>query len=247
MGMLVGSLLVPYITTASTTWICLLTLLSIHLYTNYCAVRAVCLPSLNCQRANLVFSHYFSHHLTLEEGEKSTSNREKHQFLAPREVFIHERIFENPSVLRHDGIILGYCRIGVLMSELLAAFQKSSSHRTSVSALVDTYKDVPYVLHLTSATRTVLVALKEHSQSVYLQAWYHAFTIVEAFSRGVNVDAGFLQDRAESVERVWEGIRDGLGKAGWDVDDVAILTVGRGRVRIGRGLGGRSEEGKKVV
>ena len=56
MGMLAGSLVVSYISSKWATWTAMIILLAIHLGTNYLAVRAVCMQTLNRQRANLVFS-----------------------------------------------------------------------------------------------------------------------------------------------------------------------------------------------
>lgn len=54
--MLTGSLVISHITTPITTWLTLLSLLTLHLFLNYLAVRSVQMTTLNRQRANIVFS-----------------------------------------------------------------------------------------------------------------------------------------------------------------------------------------------
>ena len=61
LGMLAGSVVVSWVTTPMATWATLIALLSIHLGTNYAAVKAVSMNSLNRQRANIVFGHMLSY------------------------------------------------------------------------------------------------------------------------------------------------------------------------------------------
>ncbi|KAK9449028.1 vitamin B6 photo-protection and homoeostasis-domain-containing protein [Limtongia smithiae] len=56
LGMLAGTLIVPYINTSGETVVALVLLISVHLWTNYIAVSAVVLDTLNRHRANIVFS-----------------------------------------------------------------------------------------------------------------------------------------------------------------------------------------------
>ena len=77
LGMLVGSVVVSWVTTPIATWTTLILLLSIHLETNRRAVRAVKLRTMNRQRATLVYHYLRRSHVP-----------------TPAEVAKQERIFE---------------------------------------------------------------------------------------------------------------------------------------------------------
>ncbi|KAL1968860.1 hypothetical protein VTN77DRAFT_1221 [Rasamsonia byssochlamydoides] len=122
LGMLVGSIVVSHVTSLPVTWTALIFLLFLHLGTNYRAVRAVQMTSLNRQRANIVFStllssdpkldlveRQFRHEEEDDKNEKrdrdstiSTSGSTKpcRRVLRPDEVASLERIFERDGVLR---------------------------------------------------------------------------------------------------------------------------------------------------
>lgn len=60
LGMLAGSLFVRAVRGDAAVWISMAALIAVHLATNYAAVRAVRLRSLNRQRAQLVLRHYLA-------------------------------------------------------------------------------------------------------------------------------------------------------------------------------------------
>jgi hypothetical protein len=120
-----GSIVISHVTSLPATWTALILLLIVHLATNYRAVRAVQMTSLNRQRANIVFSTIFSSDPELEldiqqftPGEKKDKKSEKeeekgkrtstsrstteppYKVLRPDEVARLERIFERDGVLR---------------------------------------------------------------------------------------------------------------------------------------------------
>src|ERR1700709_848660 len=108
MGMLVGSLVVSHISSQWATWTALIALLAIHLGTNYLAVKAVSMRTLNRQRANLVFSTF------LEDSKSIHKEQSLKALPTPEEISLRERIFERDGVLRWKGSeIIGYCEIGV--------------------------------------------------------------------------------------------------------------------------------------
>lgn len=124
--MLAGSLIVSHITTTLATWSALLVLLTIHLWTNYRAVRAVSMRTLNRQRANIVFSNYLDmvSYTQSYVSEKSSKQVEieigKCSVLTPEEVSHQERIFELDGVIRWKGsTIVGICTIGVPFRSIL--------------------------------------------------------------------------------------------------------------------------------
>jgi len=143
--MLAGSLVVSYVTSRSATWSTLLFLLSIHLWTNYKAVRAVRMRTLNRQRANIVFSSYLQ---SLSDGGPYKEMRKywpktgqrveredmKCQLPSPREVSIKERIFELDGVMRwHGSIIMGHCVLGVPLKDILDTILHSTRYPTAGS------------------------------------------------------------------------------------------------------------------
>ncbi|KAH7125338.1 vitamin B6 photo-protection and homoeostasis-domain-containing protein [Dendryphion nanum] len=84
LGMLAGSIIVSHISSPLATWSTLLFLLSLHLGTNYAAVSAVSLRTLNRQRASIVFA------TAIQTG----------RVLGPAEVARVEKVFEWDGVLR---------------------------------------------------------------------------------------------------------------------------------------------------
>ena len=245
MGMLTGSVLVPYITTLFTTWFCLLLLLSIHLYTNYRAVRAVCLPTLNCQRACIVFSDFLVRRNALKYIMLDEEVKAKYRLLKPREVFKRERIFANPSLLRHGDASHGRCRIGVPMAELMSLVSIDSF--IFQARLCDA---LPYILVCNLETGVILISLNEQSQRIYLQAWFHAMVLVMAWNQAhttkdtSDYEGILLCQAALRIGRFWDELELGLVDAGWNIDDVAILTVGRSTVTMGDS--GKAEDKKEI-
>ena len=104
LGMWAGGFVVSRVHGNLATWIWLICLLTVHLATNYAAVRAVRMTTLNRQRANVVFSHM------LDKGT----------IMGPDAVADQERIFERDGILRWKGTeVLGSCQIGVTVRTLL--------------------------------------------------------------------------------------------------------------------------------
>lgn len=145
LGMLAGSLVVSRINSPLTTWSALLFLLSIHLGTNYLAVRAVSMRTINRQRANIVFSSYLQ---SLLDGETRHSQKSqerinkvrlhKYRLQTPEEVSLKERIFEFDGVIRwHDGLIIGHCTLGVPLKAVLRTLPlfAGNSHTGSYSSI----------------------------------------------------------------------------------------------------------------
>lgn len=135
--MLAGSLVVSHVTSHLATWLTLLFLLSIHLWTNCKAVRAVCMRTLNRQRANIVFSsclqslndgEYYTagRKLELKKGPQVEQGHTKFDLPSPKEVSLNERIFELDGVLRwHGKTVMGHCVLGVPLQDILNALPLS--------------------------------------------------------------------------------------------------------------------------
>lgn len=180
--------MISHITSDLATWCTLILLLVIHLATNYAAVRAVSMQSLNRQRANILFSHILQYGIVL----------------SPKEVSVRERIFERGGVLRWaDDEVLGKCRIGTSLSELLGrigrrdklsgslAFCSSGGgdgeSEVDVYDLLSIFEAEDYVLWATGepAAYEAVIVLKAGCGPIdQLRAWAHALLIAERRQRG---------------------------------------------------------------
>lgn len=167
--MLAGSLLVTYITTPLATWLSLFILLFIHLGTNYLAVRAVSMRTINRQRANIVYSQYLdsispSAPFRIPEAPKPAWGNSQSASYGPAiplpdAISRKERIFERDGVLRRYGLtIMGHCSVGVPLSTILdtlsrpnpvtGSYRYSNSPKApSLPALLSLYEEESYILH----------------------------------------------------------------------------------------------------
>ncbi|KAL6158491.1 hypothetical protein ACJBU6_02603 [Exserohilum turcicum] len=245
LGMLAGSFVVGQITSPGATWCTLLFLLSMHLGTNYAAVRAVSMQVLNRQRANILFSNLFQQGVVL----------------SPNEVSARERIFERDGVLRWaDGRVLGRCRIGVSLDELLGQLgprhQQSGSvamHAIDVSDLLSVFQAERYILWPASPAYEALIVLKAGCGPIdQLKAWAHALLVAERGQRRRDrglmgkpdgAAAGAAQHRhAHLVAELRETLGlvgtmfDKYGEAmkskGWDFEAVALETQAGMRLHV---------------
>ncbi|KAH8821217.1 vitamin B6 photo-protection and homoeostasis-domain-containing protein [Xylogone sp. PMI_703] len=199
LGMLVGTLVVSNITSQWATWLAMILLLAIHLFTNYMAVRAVCMRTLNRQRANILFSDYLSQVLPRPDVDRETTLLQVPQLsnaaklLTPQTLSNHERIFEKDGILRwttvnintHSStlrsLILGTCHIGVPFSRLLALLSPPSSGKRSYNpstilpSILNLYTSQGYILWYDRKRTTFLIILKEGSDvRDQIRGWVHA-------------------------------------------------------------------------
>lgn len=143
-------------------------LLAIHLGTNYLAVRAVCMRTLNRQRANLAFSTALDHVEKHSDGNlwKGLIALETLSGPTPNDIRCRERVFEEDGVLRWNESILGYCKVGVNLRTLLACFSDQSEVTGSYSESLDfgrlltIFNDVPYIIWYDEPRRTFLIVLE---------------------------------------------------------------------------------------
>ncbi|KKK15012.1 hypothetical protein AOCH_005269 [Aspergillus ochraceoroseus] len=157
-GMLVGSVVVSHVTSFAATWLCLLSLLALHLIFNYAAVRSVQMTSLNRQRANIVFSTLFADTLIDFENETESQLRQDQdqdqdqdqlplhqtpQIPTPAQVAKQERIFEPSGALKwspslttgtNTPHLLGKCQIGVSLGQFLSPSSSSSPSTTATAS-----------------------------------------------------------------------------------------------------------------
>ncbi|KAE9965889.1 hypothetical protein EG328_009313 [Venturia inaequalis] len=226
MGMLVGSVLVSRISTPFLTWTAMLVLLTIHLFMNASAVRAVSMRSLNRQRANIVFSHLLAYD----------------KVLSPKEVSKRERIFERDGVFRgaRDQVI-GYGKIGVSLQQLMKAMSRSPRTTTGsvtlrgneLAKLLDLYKTETYILWFDWEVSTVYIVLKQGSTAQsQLKAWSQGLLLAQRAA----ADSGDRDKDSEnlrftrivsSLEQTSKRFDEDIGRlraAGWDVDVCALET-----------------------
>ncbi|KAJ4352675.1 hypothetical protein N0V95_004059 [Ascochyta clinopodiicola] len=224
LGMLVGSLVVSWVHSPMATWATLMGLLAVHLGTNYAAVKAVRMTSLNRQRANIVFG------TLLQQGK----------VLSPKEVSDTERVFERDGVLRWvDDGIAGYGRIGVslqvLLSRLGTRHDRTGSmtlETVKVPELLDVYAAEGYLLWYAELHSEALIVLKKDCTVVdQLRAWTHALLLAQrrrdgSASLDMSVSGRLTELRLTLAEtqRVFGQYVGPLQDKGWDLSVAALET-----------------------
>lgn len=228
--MLLGCVVVKAIHTPLATWTILLLLLTLHLATNYMAVRSVCMRTLNRQRANIVFACLHEHD----------------RVLGPKQVSAKERIFEHDGILRDaNDKCLGYCKIGVPASELLKRLGKTDRLTKATNLpdgrllqLLDLFETESYIVYMEHPSDVACILLKKGSDiAVQLKAWYHALLLVRQVEQGFEGE----RDSMDAVRRTlvavrtdWEKVQARLAEAGWDLETAALETTSGSRVSIQR-------------
>ncbi|KAJ8688741.1 hypothetical protein PTI98_013499 [Pleurotus ostreatus] len=270
-GMLLGTLIVPYLKTASTIYPVLLSLILLHLLINYVGVRGLELRSLNRQRVVISWLAYA--HVDPTSEDQSQSQRKK-GVRTPVEVALRERIFERPSVIRDPFThrVLAACHIGTTsLRALTTSKAKASSHRTlpscrsqDLKSWTDIFAKERYLLACecahtevssSSAPRiTMHVLLKDgHSAIDHLKAWAHASEAAFLLhQRPLPASSNGGEDLLDVVEQSyrelegngrWNAWVEDMKGVGWDVKEGAVLA-GAPKVVIVE-IGG-SEDRKQV-
>lgn len=253
LGMLAGSLVVSWVTTPVATWATLIALLSVHLATNYAAVKAVRMTSLNRQRANIVFNGLVDHRVG--------------RVLSPKEVSQQERVFERDGAIRlhdwkGDAAIVGYCRIGVSMQTLLGRINQTPRTGSgafdklfvNVADLLRVFAGEGYILWYPDnsiddliANEVVIVLKKDCTPLDQLKAWMHALLILRS-RQEVGTKASFLEPgdgyarpRLNELRATLEKARQlftqhatSLESTGWDLSIAALETRAGFRAAIHR-------------
>ncbi|KAJ7484235.1 vitamin B6 photo-protection and homoeostasis-domain-containing protein [Mycena latifolia] len=226
-GMLIGSLIVPYLTTPWTTYSVLFVLVGLHLALNYVGIRGVILRSLNRQRMTIAWDVY-----------RESSNT---KFASPAQVAELERIFERPGVLREirTNSVAGRCTIGSSLNAVLGG--------TLIPfPLLEQMQDERYVLwfdqrslaprfnapaELRPGAVHLHICLKEGNTTTdQLKAWAHAAEVGRmlllqqraSFPRPAPAElilAGYRR-----MEPIFAGFIQGLRNVGWNTADAALLA-----------------------
>lgn len=223
-----------YVSSPFATWAALLFLLAVHLGTNYAAVRAVKMRTLNRQRANLILS----------------SLLEADQVLTPQQVSIQERIFERDGVLRWQGsTILGYCRIGVSFDQFLTAIGSqsqakaaASSSTVDVKSIAKIFQGEEYMLWPDQRQGCIVIVLKTSaSVKSQLKAWAHALAAQHKLqSRKTRLRLtsppqdilDLIGEMLKNVNRNFPSYIGRLKDVGWDLETAALETRSGYRVML---------------
>lgn len=214
------------------TWSTLIALLSIHLATNYAAVKSVSMRSLNRQRANIVLSKL------LQDG----------QILSPSEVSARERVFERDGVLRWtDDSILGHCSIGVSLERMLRPIgeqhrRSRSVHLQSIklSDIMRLYQDEAYLLWVCGSD--AVIVLKDCTPRDQMIAWTQALLLVRKKSLKRKLTEGEhdapskqLADHRctlDEARKLFAKYEAKMRDAGWDLEAAALETRRGTRLEI---------------
>ncbi|KAK6524261.1 hypothetical protein TWF694_005917 [Orbilia ellipsospora] len=218
-GMLAGSLVISSITSKTASWISMLLLIAIHLWTNYRAVKAVTMITLNRQRANLVISTF---------AETGT-------VLTPKDVARRERIFERDGVLRwHDGRIIGWGVIGTKLASIIPTSTSTSIGRLPIVDIVKACPTEQYMLWFGGHLQNMRVCIcLEHNcpPSTQIKAWMHALLSAKLLSdkRSNSVtDSDALQaliDAKRQINGTFEEFLRRLTEVGWNIEDPQLETT----------------------
>lgn len=232
----------------------MLLLLTIHLGTNYAAVRAVSMRSLNRQRASIVMAHVLAYD----------------KVLTPQQVSQKERIFElRDGALRWaDDQVIGRCRIGVRLAEVVARLpgagaggarttgatvrnNAASAKEMSLSTLFKIFEHESYLLWFDSAKAEALIVLKQSCEpAAQLQAWTQALLLTSRTAGGNRTTTSELKSGPQSAA-AQQVLRQAAGQGddgvnasnGWRDDDVSDigselrLTLEQTRQVFGPGSG----------
>ncbi len=227
------------------TWATMIFLLAVHLGTNYMAVRAVCMRTLNRQRANLVLSAILEQINTRQEGISTNSKIALGplRYPAPQQIYLHERVFERDGVLRWQGAqVLGFCRLGVDLKTILKCFslphQRTGSYDWSrneeFAKLLEIFQPDEYIVWYDQPRRAFLVVFKNGSDTkTIICAWVFALYFAKFGSQKKGrplVD--LLSETARFMRMIRKDMLLGLSEAGWDLETGALETRSGTRITV---------------
>ena len=200
---------------------------------NYLAVRAVSMDTFNRQRANIVFSALIEDDIAL----------------SPQEASRQERVFERDGVLRWKSKVVGFCRIGVALHEMLissGAVQESLGSATrlqiELGELTRVFEREKYLLSWNPQSREAMITLKKGATPVSaVKGWTHALLLAKATSSTRTASAAVsgeltsmqelelsLADHSQRFDKYVERLR----AAGWDFDSAALETASGYRIAV---------------
>lgn len=243
MGMLVGSLVVSHISSKWATWTALLFLLAIHLGTNYLAVRAVCMRTLNRQRANLVFEQVIDGipwaQAFVDPSNKNDVNGDIgiSSWPTPESVNKKEKVFERDGVLRVKGRRVGYCKVGVSLQCIIDTMSRGNktAYVPALEFLLAVFRDEKYIVWFDKVSKTYLIVLKEGVASKDILAAWMLVLLMEhgkGYGAGEREDVIVRLDKCRGyVRELREAVFRNLEKEGWDLEVGALETRSGYRIR----------------
>ena len=234
LGMWAGGFVVSRMTSSLATWWWLLSLLAIHLGTNYAAVTSVHMRTLNRQRCNIVFS------ALLAEGRT----------LSPEEAAKQEFVFETENVLRWRGSeVIGTCHIGASLGHLLQRMEASSTSSSGsinrgnveLQQVLDLFTREDYVLWFDPHSKSAAIVLKRQATTkAGLKAWSHAIRIAWTWrimtqSPAADRDAfSVLETTLQTHNQAFDQQIKQLEAVGWNVATAALETTPGRRLEAAR-------------
>lgn len=194
----------------------------VHLLTNYLAVRAVKMNTLNRQRATLLYSRF----------------RSIGAIESPAQIAERECIFANGKNIYDDsGCILGSCRVGVSFQEL----DRNTSQKrlrpvlkVPVTRLLQIFEADRYILQCyfcSPSHQRFLICLREDASHIdCLHSWIHAMELaymireskLEPLS-GEVLSHLLSKSHGKVNHEIFPSLIQNLQRAGWDLNKDAIL------------------------
>lgn len=188
------------------------------------------MTSLNRQRTNLLYSHF----------------RAKGAVLTPAQAVKMERIFAAGSYLYGIGRVpLGSCEIGVRADRLFRVSSVNGLITPWTQRTIETFAGEKYILcfstrarHASTYQEYSICLAKGSTAFDHLKAWIHAMELAhlvkEAGPLQVQSDRSLdlLESSLRKVNDIFPALWQELTKAGWDVENTALLT--RPTYRISR-------------
>ncbi|XP_006463639.1 hypothetical protein AGABI2DRAFT_120451 [Agaricus bisporus var. bisporus H97] len=214
LGMLLGSVLIPHITSPWVTYPVLLLLISVHLVINYIAVRGLAIRSPNRHRATIAWLWYRS------KDECAPS---------PQAVASHELIFERPENIRDPttSLVLGKCHVGSAPLDVMRGPALSKEY-------LDIFHADKYIVcfnpsHETGHLPIIHICFKEgFTRADELKSWIHAVEICRSIALNqVPVQKGALEhirSTFQVVKEKYDHFVDHMKKAGWNFDESHLAS-----------------------
>ena len=234
-GMLAGTLVVSYVSSPLATWSCLLVLLTVHLLTNYAAVRAVNMDTLNRQRACLLFSSIIA---------DASSNP------SLKSIAQQERIFENDGTLRwRNGPVIGHAAIGVPLQAIVNSLSRHPGEEAEITSvephnLFDAFEDEYYILWFAAKQRQACIVLKDGaSPESQLKSWMHALLVAQCVAQCVLKDEVLFNDNPQAILELlrqtldqinarWDRTVYDMERSGWNTSIASLETGHSRRIRF---------------
>ncbi|KIK90648.1 hypothetical protein PAXRUDRAFT_669649 [Paxillus rubicundulus Ve08.2h10] len=217
-GMLLGTLLIPYVNTRTSTYAILAILVGGHLLFNYLAVHCVVLRTLNRQRACILWTDF-----------RISSGMFKDRMLSPADVASKELVFGIPDCLRDasTGRVIGRCTLGTSMQTVTS--RCTALHIVSAFQIFDEER---YVLFIADRKGRIphppkiLVSFKSGYRSTdQLQAWVHSIEVARYLTDRTDPTptADALRSTLLATQKAIPHFVQSMIDAGWETADDSMM------------------------